>query len=192
MDVDALVMFIARASTAMILIQCISVSSNLSWIPRVAENLNSIAHFLFMVEHGLSQWTNDCDFDMACLWQLLLMLALTAPMLRPGDRLNIKDCLSRYRDSHYNDKTVFIMGIPILVSGVFVWRRPPGTICDIDIRHNPVFGPLTHWSLGDLDAILKTRFSILFYWLVSSDFLMIMPSNKCHWTLLMVSQHCFK
>ena len=28
---------------------------------------------------------------------------------------------------------------------------------------------LTHWPLGDLDAILKTEFSILFYWLVSSD-----------------------
>ena len=36
---------------------------------------------------------------------------------------------------------------------------------------------LTHWPLGDLDVILKMEFSILFYWMVSSDFLMIMPSD---------------
>ena len=48
---------------------------------------------------------------------------------------------------------------------------------------------LTHWPLGDLNAILKMEFSILFYWLVSSDLLMIMPSNEWHRTLLMISQH---
>ena len=51
---------------------------------------------------------------------------------------------------------------------------------------------LTHWLLGDLDAILKMEFSILFYWLVSSDLLMIMPSDECHRTLLMISQHWFR
>ena len=51
---------------------------------------------------------------------------------------------------------------------------------------------LTHWPLGDLDAILKMEFSILFYWLVSSDNLMIMPSDECHRTLLMISQHWFR
>ena len=35
--------------------------------------------------------------------------------------------------------------------------------------------PLTHWPLRDLDAILKLQLSILFYWLVSSHCLMIMP-----------------
>ena len=37
---------------------------------------------------------------------------------------------------------------------------------------------LTHWPLGDLKVILKMEFSILFYWLESSDLLMIMASNK--------------
>ena len=37
---------------------------------------------------------------------------------------------------------------------------------------------LTHWPLGDLDAILKLQFSILFYWLVSSHRLRIMPWDK--------------
>ena len=47
----------------------------------------------------------------------------------------------------------------------------------------------THWPLGDLNVILKMQFSILFYWMVSSDLLMIMPSDECHRTLLMISQH---
>ena len=51
---------------------------------------------------------------------------------------------------------------------------------------------LTHWPLGDPNAILKMQFSILFYWLASSDLLMIMPSNKWHRTLLMINQHWFR
>ena len=54
------------------------------------------------------------------------------------------------------------------------------------------FRALTHWLLGDLDAILKMEFSILFYWLGSSDLLMIMPSDECHRTLLMICQHWFR
>ena len=38
---------------------------------------------------------------------------------------------------------------------------------------------LTHWPLGDLDVILKIQFSILFYWLVSSDALLI--DNSLRW-----------
>ena len=48
---------------------------------------------------------------------------------------------------------------------------------------------LTLWPPGDLDTILKIEFSILFYWLVSSDLLMTMPSDECHRILLMISQH---
>ena len=47
-------------------------------------------------------------------------------------------------------------------------------------------------ALGDLDGILKMEFSILFYWLVSSDLLMIMPSDECQRTLLMIRQHWFR
>ena len=43
---------------------------------------------------------------------------------------------------------------------------------------------LTHWPLGDLDSLWKVLFSILFYWLVSSQLLMIMPSDECHGTYL--------
>ena len=46
------------------------------------------------------------------------------------------------------------------------------------ISHNiPVSAPLrlTHWALEDLNAILKLQFSMLFYRLVSSHRLMIIP-----------------
>ena len=39
---------------------------------------------------------------------------------------------------------------------------------------------------------VKMLFSILFYWLVSSDLLMIMPSDECHCTYLKISQHWFR
>ena len=51
---------------------------------------------------------------------------------------------------------------------------------------------LTHWPLGDLNVILKMWSSILLYWLVSSNLLMIISSGKCHKTLLMISQHWFR
>ena len=51
---------------------------------------------------------------------------------------------------------------------------------------------LTHWPLGDLDAILKLQFSILFYWLVSSHHPMVMPSDECHGTSPIISQHWFR
>ena len=41
---------------------------------------------------------------------------------------------------------------------------------------------LTHWPLGDLDAILKLQFSILFHWLVSSELLMITHPYGWHGT----------
>ena len=62
-----------------------------------------------------------------------------------------------------------------------------------DLYHGNPHIPLTHWPLGNLDAILKLQFSISFYWLVSSQCLMIlviMPWDECHGTLLVISQHC--
>ena len=54
-----------------------------------------------------------------------------------------------------------------------------------------ITGPasLTHWPVGDLDSIWKVLSSILFYWLVSSRLLMIMPLDECHGTYLKISQH---
>ena len=51
---------------------------------------------------------------------------------------------------------------------------------------------LTHWPLWDLNVILKILPPILLYWLVSSNLLMIMWSDGCHRTLLMISQHWFR
>ena len=51
----------------------------------------------------------------------------------------------------------------------------------------------THWTiLRAAWSQLKMQFLILFYRLVSSDFLMMMPSNECHGTLLKISCHCFR
>ena len=47
---------------------------------------------------------------------------------------------------------------------------------------------LTHWPLGDLDAILKLQFSISFYWFVSSHHLRIIPWDECQGTSPMISQ----
>ena len=73
-----------------------------------------------------------------------------------------------------------------------VWVAIPAPwtphMVDSGARH----GALSHWPLGDLNAILKMEFSILFYWLVSSDLLVIMPSDECHRILLMISQHWFR
>ena len=46
---------------------------------------------------------------------------------------------------------------------------------------------VSHWPLGDLDVILKIRFSILFFWLVywyDWHICIIMPSDECYKTLL--------
>ena len=51
---------------------------------------------------------------------------------------------------------------------------------------------LTHWPLGERSAISKIRISVLFYQLIASDFLMMMPSDECHRTLVMISQHWFR
>ena len=51
---------------------------------------------------------------------------------------------------------------------------------------------LTHWPLGDLDAILKLQFSILFYLLISSHRLRIRPWDEWQGTSLMISQHWFR
>ena len=83
----------------------------------------------------------------------------------------------------------------------FGGEKPPNK--NTEVRIPTVLGPamyefawfamcLTHWPLGDLNAILKMQFSILFYWLVSSDLLMIIPPDECHRTLLMISQGWFR
>ena len=44
---------------------------------------------------------------------------------------------------------------------------PVITTVVVALCHLIISGMLTHWPLGDLNEILKTWFSILFYWLVS-------------------------
>ena len=61
------------------------------------------------------------------------------------------------------------------------------------LRHNETWEILlTHWPLGDLDAILKLQISISLYWLVSSHRLRIMPWDECQGTSPMISQHWFR
>ena len=52
-----------------------------------------------------------------------------------------------------------------------------------DLMLNSTWRALTHWSLWDVDAILKLQFSISFYWLVSSHRLRIMPLRWMPWDL---------
>ena len=69
-----------------------------------------------------------------------------------------------------------------------------GTSCSIHIyeAYWPIILGLTHWPLADLSVILKMWYSVLLYWLVPSNLLLIMSSNECHRTLLMISQHWFR
>ena len=76
---------------------------------------------------------------------------------------------------------------------VIIWTNK----CTVYWRINASLGlseftHLTHWPLGDLNVILKMYVSILFSWLVSSNFLMIMSSDDRHRTSLMISQHWFR
>ena len=54
---------------------------------------------------------------------------------------------------------------------------------DTYMRHSASMS-LTHWPLGDLGVISKIQISILFYRLVSSEHLMIMPSDQWQSILL--------
>ena len=78
--------------------------------------------------------------------------------------------------SHYLDQWW-----PCLLMHMYV-TRPQWVKCTLNGDKDP--GPaLTHWPLGDLDAILKLQFLILCYWLVSSDLLMIMHPDGTPWDL---------
>ena len=62
--------------------------------------------------------------------------------------------------------------------------------CDSGDEDIPWTLRLTHMSLGDLNTILKMHFSILFYWLVSSELSVIKPSDDDMSTLLQVMAWC--
>ena len=93
-----------------------------------------------------------------------------------------------------------INNIPALVQ-IMAWRRSgekplfkpmmvglPTHICVTQPQWKKnVDDMLTHWPLWDLGSILKTQFSILFYWLASSG-----PHMNAKRSLLMVSQHWFR
>ena len=53
--------------------------------------------------------------------------------------------------------------------------------CERDVDFN-------HWPLGDF---FDKRFSSYFQWLMVKSF-MTLPSEECHWTRLIISQHWFR
>ena len=57
------------------------------------------------------------------------------------------------------------------------------------VPRSPTFDSLAP-GISECDS--KNGIYNLVYWLVSSDLLMIIPSDECHRTLLMLSQHWFK
>ena len=86
-----------------------------------------------------------------------------------------------------------------------LWKPPPeqyyncplkATMPLTDVPTTAHISSFTFNSLaparGDLDSILKVLSSILICWLVSSDLLMIMPSDECHGIYLKISQHWFR
>ena len=62
------------------------------------------------------------------------------------------------------------------------WHRNDWRMFDIN--------SLVHWEIKI--RFVKMRFLIMFYGLVSSDLLVIMPSVECHGSLLMICQHWFR
>ena len=80
----------------------------------------------------------------------------------------------------------------------YIKKKQPSNVWVSDVNHSGaksgifLVNILTHWPLGDLDAILKLQFSISFYWLVSSHRLRIMPWDECQGTSSMISQHWYR
>ena len=79
-----------------------------------------------------------------------------------------------------SDKTIFVSITHVM--NLFIYNTVLWSMSLQCSRHRRgcndlilIFQYLTHWPLGDLNVILKIGFSILFYWLVSSDLLMIVP-----------------
>ena len=92
---------------------------------------------------------------------------------RSGPWFNMKVSSFQYRKSHCGDKT--ILRLSYLHNGISYTGKTTSL----------------YW-IRALDAILKMEFSILFYFLESSDHLMMMPSDECQGTLLMISQYEFR
>ena len=68
-----------------------------------------------------------------------------------------------------------------------IWVMSSWSICKMVLR---AFNSLV---LGTSGCDFKNAiFNIVFFCLVSSDLLMIVPSHECHGTLLMISQHWFR
>ena len=49
---------------------------------------------------------------------------------------------------------------------------------------------LTYWPLGNLNAIKKSIYNLV-YWLISSDIFMTILLDECHSTLLIISKLCW-
>ena len=47
---------------------------------------------------------------------------------------------------------------------------------------------LTYWSLGNVNAV--KIYNLVLYSLISSDLFMMIPSDTCYWTLLIMSKPC--
>ena len=73
-----------------------------------------------------------------------------------------------------------------MIRDLFI-NEPINRACHLD-GHYPGALSLNHCPLGDLVAILKMQFSILFHGSMSTDLFMGMPSGECKGTLLMITK----
>ena len=79
---------------------------------------------------------------------------------------------------YFNDRKIYIL---ITISLTFV------TICPVGDKWAGNSYLPTRTKIND--AYSKMQFSILFYWSMSSDLLILMPSDEYHRATLMMSQH---
>ena len=140
---------------------------------------NTSLHFLFKFLHT----AHFCSFW--CISPTVTRIFL-APLLNP-QRSNTTH--SRFRFMYHCFIKYFSEIAMQSACLSFPNRRELSTISFPVYTDTCKHSILTHWPLGDLNVTQKREFSILFYWLVSSDLLMIVPSDECHRTQLTISQH---
>ena len=137
-------------------------------------------------------------FDALIHWVLVLYAVHTKYVHKHHDwrgttLFHIIEC----KVAHLHAVRWWLVCLPKCMTFTFFFKGAKCYLCQLNwcMKKDDIFEYFlkkTLIPLWDQDAILKKQFSIFFDLLASSDFLMILLSDKCHGTILMRSQHWFR
>ena len=132
----------------------------------------------FFLVHGIWKFVIDLIHGMACCtWPYHL-----SRRQRRTDVMSSMPSLNLSVLNFHNDTNVVTHRSIILPQLCWIDRFP----------YHDWTSPFNSLAPGRLRYHLKLKFWILFYWLVSSHCLRIMPWGECQGTSLMISQHWFR